>query len=415
MDLRVSADLRAAGLHPAKGSGRVGVDATLDLDFACGNFDVGASLRSLFSKNMREEFLGSIMGYIESELVRNALVLACEASPTICQAIQHYRVSANAMLGMNYDRCRAIQQAVDDSLDKQRAEAIKACVDEKRRANPKMPLDQAMEECQGSDKLQSLSGERTKEIDLIAELQKVLKLEGAELSSLTSLLGNRVKYTAQGGTGEIAKDAVEQEYRRTRERYEENWHTAVDAVAGGRKPSADTAAALVPPGSPAVNAGELAELALVRPSLRGVLISSIASQCALLELVRRVHEVERNLEAARKLPTAGEEMIKRLERERTDLRSEVARLVETHERQTAFNQSLLLATNAARQDLGARSAAALGPLATEERRVRFEEDTQKWGARPTPPTARTANENTGPGCTDCGPATWGFGSVGGRR
>lgn len=410
-DLRMPADLRYAGLHPAQGSGRIGVDATLDFDFACGNFDVGASLRSLFSKNMREEFLGSIMGYIESELVRNALVLACEASPTLCQALQHYRVNAQAMLGMNYDRCRTIQQAVDGSLERQRAEAIKACVDEKRRANPKVPLDQALYECQGADKVRSLSGDRTTELDLVEELRKALKLDEDGQGTLGNLLGDRVRHTAQGGKGEIAKSAVEEEYVRIRERYEQNWEAAVAAVSNGQTLPSDMAAGLVPPAAPPVTAGELAELALVRPPLRRVLVASVAAQSALLELVRRVHEVERNLEVARKLPSASAEFVKKLDREREDLRSELGRLVETHERQNAFNQTLLAATGVVRSDLGSRTVGALGSVAVEGRRSRIEEETQKWGSS----SARNDKESAGPGCGDCPPLTWSFGSVGGRR
>ena len=411
IDLQMSADLRSASFNQDRGTGRVGVGATLDFDFACGKFDVGASLRSLFSKNAREEYLGAIMGYIESELVRNALVLACEASPTICQALQHYRVTANAMLGMNYNRCQAIEQAVSDSLAKQRAEAIKACVDEKQRAG--VPMDQALDQCQNSDKVRSLTGERVKEIDLIDELKKALNLSQEETASLTSLLGNRVKYTGQGGSGEIARDAVEQEYRRARDRYVEAWQSTVDAAARGNQVQAQTLAALVPPGSPPISPTELAELALLRPALRSVVIASIASQCAILELMRRAHEVERNIEAARKLPTANEELIKKLERERADLRAEIVRLTETHARQNDLNRTLLEATAVARNNVAFNAAAAMTQPLLDERRIRVQEETQKWGGG-TVNTQPGRSNTRGPGCGDCGPTTWSFGNVSNR-
>ncbi|MBI2932493.1 MAG: hypothetical protein HYY16_12645 [Planctomycetes bacterium] len=414
LDLQVAADLRSASLVPDSGSGRVGVGATLDFDFACGKFDVKATLRSLFSRNMREEFLGSVMGWVESELTRNALVLACEVSPTICQALQHYRVTANAMLGMQYDRCQAIQQAVDSSLQKQQAEAINACVEEKRRAG--MSMDRALEECNSPDKVRSLTGERVLEVELVEELRKALGLSNREQADVDRLLGNRVKYSAQGGSGAIAKDAVEKEYIRIRERYDKAWRDAVAAVERGATLNDAQIADLTPPGSPQVTVAEMAELTLLSPSARGVLIASVASQCALLELVRRVHEVERNIEAARKIPTADEAMIRRLERERDDLRAEVRRLRETYERQNELNKSLLQMASVGRRNIATKTAAAVSQLGATEQKREFSQTTQRWGEGSVLAGNSTqGNAPPGSGCGNCDPTSWGFGSVGGRR
>src|SRR5438105_9079152 len=81
-------------------------------DFGCGSFDLKASFRSLFDKNLKEEFLGGALSAIQSELAGSALVLACYASPTVCDAIKHYRISANAMLGMELDGCRSLEHAL---------------------------------------------------------------------------------------------------------------------------------------------------------------------------------------------------------------------------------------------------------------------------------------------------------------
>lgn len=412
-DLALSADFPTTAPQGDRGSGRIGVSSMVDSDFACGRFDVAASLRSLFSKNAREEFLGSVMGAIESELLRNALVLACEASPTLCQALQHYRISANAMLAMNYDRCRAVEQALGDSLEKERAGAIKACVEEKRRAG--LPLDEALQACRAADRLRSLSGERVMEVDLIRELRGALNLTKDEETTLQNLMGDRIKYTARGGTGEIAKGAVEKEYRRVREKYEKSWLETLDKSSKGEKPTPESFAKLVPAGSPGVSPIEFAEISLLRPALRGVVIASLASQCALLELVRTVHEVERNIEAARKLPTAGEGLIRKLERERDDLRAEIARLTETHDRQNQLNRALLDGFSVARQSAASNATSALNQLVLDERRFKVEEDTQKWGSGRSRSTKDAPAGASGPGCGDCGSVSWGFGSAGGRK
>lgn len=90
---------------------------------------------------MREEFLGGALSSLQSELTGSALVLACYASPTVCDAIKHYRVTANTMLGMELDACRAVEWALDDVHRRTRARAIKECLDEK--ARQKVPIDAA--------------------------------------------------------------------------------------------------------------------------------------------------------------------------------------------------------------------------------------------------------------------------------
>src|SRR5437764_14213380 len=81
-------------------------------DFGCGSFDLKTSFRSLFNKNLKEEFLGGALSAVQSELAGSALVLACYASPTVCDAIKHYRISANSMLGMELDGCRSLEQSL---------------------------------------------------------------------------------------------------------------------------------------------------------------------------------------------------------------------------------------------------------------------------------------------------------------
>src|SRR6185295_20073364 len=117
-------------------------------DFGCGSFDLKASFRSLFTKNLKEEFLGGALSAVQSELAGSALVLACYASPTVCDAIKHYRVSANAMLGMELDGCRSLEQSLEGVQRQSKARAIKECLDEKARQGA--PLDQAQKACRSS-------------------------------------------------------------------------------------------------------------------------------------------------------------------------------------------------------------------------------------------------------------------------
>src|SRR4051794_41837688 len=94
-------------------------------DFGCGSFDLKASFRSLFTKNLKEEFLGGSLSAIQSELAGSALVLACYASPPVCDAIKHYRTSANAMLGVELGGCRSLGQSLEGGQREAQARGIK--------------------------------------------------------------------------------------------------------------------------------------------------------------------------------------------------------------------------------------------------------------------------------------------------
>ena len=137
-------------------------------DFGCGSFDLKASFRSLFNKNIKEEFLGGALSAVQSELAGSAMVLACYASPTVCEAIKHYRISANSMLGMELDGCRSLEQALEGVQRQSQARAIKECLDEKARKG--VPLDEAQKACRKSTDLRGLDGRPVKQIDLNRDL-----------------------------------------------------------------------------------------------------------------------------------------------------------------------------------------------------------------------------------------------------
>src|SRR5581483_1714561 len=199
LDLAVSGDL-GAGLLAPQGSANLGLNASLDADFACGKFDLNANLRSLFGKEAREEFMKGILNYALSELTGSGLTLLCEASPTACQVFQHYRINANEMLKVNYNWCQAIQQGVDSGLQKSQAAAIKSCLDEKR--NQGMTIDQALSACQNSNKMQGFGGLQVVNLNILSELSRALNLAPAD-QKRASLLLNDVTLSTSGASGQI--------------------------------------------------------------------------------------------------------------------------------------------------------------------------------------------------------------------
>jgi len=322
------------------------------VDFACGNFDPKASFRFLFDRNVREEYLGGLLSSLQAELAGSALVLACYASPTVCDAIKHYRVTANAMLGMELDACRAVEQAVDDPLRRTRARAIKECLDGKARQG--MPLDTAQRECLQASRVRGLDGKPVEEIDLLKEL-------GLPESLVPSL-----RIGPGGLRVESRGTEVAEAFEAKRKAVLEAWE------AGVRDPAKAPLEGLGP-----VTRAELEQVALMDAPRRQAAVQSVASAKALADLVREAHEVERALEAREFV--AAPEVREELERRRALLRGEVARLLERFEAERRLNAAVAEAQAAAAADVARKAAERLAPRRAAEAAEEAAAPFRPWG------------------------------------
>lgn len=375
LDLRLSADATRLVGAPDSGSSRLGVSGYIDYDFACGRFDVRTNLRHLLSKEAREDFLEDTVSALLGELAHNTLVLVCEASPTVCQALQHYRISANAMLGMQYDWCQAVESAVDDAARSTRAKAIKDCIEEKRARG--MSLDQAREACERPDKLRGLDGRFVTEIDVLEEIRRAFHLPAVEEDVLVELMGS-LRYSPSGGRGEIRATAALDRHRKLVEQYRRSWARVLERG----NPTAEELAALSPDPAGRVSALEVAEIAALSPGRREVVVRSIASSAALFQLSLEVGKAVKLLDAARKHPTADRGFAERLEREREDLERQLAEVARLHELQERHNRTLLDATALAQAERLKKGTRAILADVQREESGGILTRHPRWGAFP---------------------------------
>lgn len=331
---------------------RIEVEASPGIDFGCANFDPKASFRALFDRNVKEEFLGGLLSSLQSELAGSALVLACYASPTVCDAIKHYRITANAMLGMEFDACRALEGVLDDPLRRARARAIKECLDEK--AGRGVPLDAARRECREASRMRGLEGRPVVEIDLLKEL-------GLSESLVPSLRLGPAGIRVEARGTEVA-EAFEARRRKALEAWE----------AGVKDPARAPLEELGP-----VSRAELERVSLMDPPRREAAVRSAASAKALADLVREVHEVERALEA-REL-VAPSEVREELERRRRLLRAEIARLLERFEVERRLETALAEIQAAASSEVNRKVSERLAPARLEEALEEMRERFRPWG------------------------------------
>lgn len=327
---------------------------TLDAgpDFGCGSFDLKASVRSLFNRNVREEFLGGALSAVQSELAGSALVLACYASPTVCDAIKHYRVSANSMLGMELDGCRSLEQTLEGVQRQSRARAIKECLDAKARQGA--ALDEAQRACRGATELRGLDGKAVKHIDL----NRDLGIPDALVAPLRIGAGTLV--------AESRGTAVMEAYEAKRVERMRRW---TEALADPSKAAADR----LGPVSPA----EVARMAAMEPGRRATAVRSVAAAQAMADLVGEAQAAERALESAELLATP--EVRVELERRRAQLRNELARLAETFEAERRVNAAIGEAQAAAAADVAGKARERLAPRRSEEARQAVEGKLKSWG------------------------------------
>jgi len=386
LDLRVGASFPTATLEDRK-EARIGIEASLESDFACGKFDLKANLRSLLTREAREDFLDTLIGAVESELLYNGLVLACEASPTACQAFQHFRVNANALLGIGYDRCQAVESGIRDGLQGAQARSIKDCLAERQREGK--TLDQALEACNRTQGMRALGGGKVAVFDLGQELEKALGLPAGETRDLGTLL-SQLRVRPDGVSGEIRAEAVLAEYARLEKAYREAWTKATEAAAANPEapPDPETAGKLQPPDAPGPLPVNVRDIAGLPAPERGIYLRWLAGLAALQDLERRVQKIERYLMAAMQVPQADEGTVRRMERELASLRLQMRHVDESVRREEAHNQALLEVIRAAEARQRDRAATSIARAKSAEESRRLEEQSApKYGAprRPAPP------------------------------
>jgi hypothetical protein len=324
-----------------------GVEARAD--FACGSFDAKASFRSLFDRNVREEFLQGALSALQAELAGSALVLACYASPTVCDAIKHYRVSANGMLGMEFDACRTIEGAAGDLRQEAAARAVKDCLEAKARAG--VPLDRARQACASATELRGFDGKPTVEVDLI----KDLKLDGELVPGLR--LGPSRSRAESKGT------ALVEAYERRRKSSEEAWRSALAEPGGGAVDGLTRA--------------ELASMAAMDPGTREAALRSVAAAQAYAATVEAAQGAERALESAELL--AAPELRGELERRRRQLRHEVTRLAERFEAERRVSAALEAVRAAAEAETSEKAGARLAARRALDGKAAALDAAQPWG------------------------------------
>lgn len=338
--------------------------------FACGGFDLRSSFRSQFDRQVGEEFLASALDTIQGELVSNGLVLACQVSPTLCDAIKHYRLTAGALLSLQHEQCQSLEEVLSGTTQKIRARSILSCLQERQERG--VPLDRALEECQKSAGVRDLSGREVSEVDVIPELARFLRLDD-DLQGLLREIGQPVKLGASTLTFDVNLGGIGEAYHRVRDDLEAKWR---EAARGASSP--ELLKTLTPPGRAPLRAAELASLAAMPEERREAIILGMASAGAYLQLAHRLEELEKRIQAAETSPTS-EELAPILQKQREWLQAELRRLEESYRRQTLYNDALARVLGLLDAELDRQFESRFAPVRDEARERKARTETRAYG------------------------------------
>jgi hypothetical protein len=371
LDLRVGPAVdRSSGLAP----GRIGLDINFIPDLACGQFDLTASFQSVMGKNMREELLGDVVKVAQKQLVNSAMVLACQMSPTVCDAMKHYRVTAQEYMNMQLDQCRSIEQiGGGGGNQKLRAEALKQCLEQKQALG--LTLDEAMRLCQGATEVRGLRGQKTEHIDLVKEVAEALGLKGEPRELLSKYL-NGLTLGAQKLGGDVRVRATDERYEKHRADTVRALSDALAAAEKGPVPQ-KRLDAIAPAGTPPMTNDELQRMLALDPVDRAIVVSMLASASSLARVAREAGDVQAALATARSM-NASPAVLEALDKESRRLEDEVRRLRESFEMEQIVAQARLRADAAATSRLMERARQNTAAWRERDRQNAAAAATQEW-------------------------------------
>lgn len=394
MDLRMGGDLLPEMARRRYGTAELGVGGTLDVDFACGKFDINASLKSRFGKEARSEFVNGLVNYALSEITGSALTLLCEASPTACQVFQHTRINAGAMMKADYDWCAAVTQGVDTGLQSAQANAIKECLAEKQRQG--MPVDEAKRACQAASVMRGFGGVKVAEIRIVDELVRALKLNAHDQKLAKEYLSD-VGYSTRGATGTLRPSAVSEAFERRRQEKYGAWEQAFAEAAATGTLSPEVREKLGPKGARQMLVEDLRRVATLSRAQHGLFLWHMATEAAFFEVELEVANVERWLGTLRRDPQADRGTVEQVERQLADLHAEMAQLRQLRQAEEGWNRELLRMTETLHRSAAEKRATEVYRAEANQKGDQVLRELPRLGALSTRPNPSPAG---GAGCCE---------------
>ncbi len=272
----------------------VDLSAGLKKKGGCGSFDIGASIKALFNKEVLDQYVAGLTNAI---VTGAPLLLTCYASQTLCDLYKHFRNMANAGIALRSAQCHQIEQLAMDTGTALNNAARQRCVQERVAAGDEKT--EAVRHCASATDLKiDIPG-----LDKLADGYNLADSIASKFSDDPTM-----QKFIKGILGDIeikANFGIARKYPRHAEEsilseLTHKYHNAIKDVGepvakGGTPPSAETLKTVSTPGAP-ITPQMLVKLRFVDPVTRDNFYSQYATVAAMTAMLYRIEDLVDQLE-----------------------------------------------------------------------------------------------------------------------
>jgi len=259
----------------------------------CGTFDYVDSYKAVFNEHALEQYVDNI---VDGVVASAPLVLACYASPTLCDAFKHFKAMANGTLETAFGRCEAIQDAAMDWGKSLYAQEKRSCLDEKSKSG--MSINQALAACDALSSLTSFTGVRVEEMHLIDDAMDLLGEQDPAIRNLAKGVFGDLTVSGEGRlTDKRSDNGIRILFGKIRSKKARGWDDVIRKLKKKQAITGEDLKVLSVPNLP-ISRDVVRAVASLPPAKQQIAIQSLVQATAMAELQSKVNGLSTKIREA---------------------------------------------------------------------------------------------------------------------
>ena len=313
----------------------ISLGAGLESKAGCGGFDIIATIKSVFNKEVLDQYVSGLA----SSIVSNApMLLLCYTSQTLCDLYKHFRNMANAALALRNAQCQQIEKLAVDTGNSLRSSSQARCLNEHQASGE--DLDAAIAACRATVNNITVpsTGGTTASYNLTDEIIKTTGMSGESQSLIKAIMGDAV-VSVQTGTGSTSM--TPNVYEKLISAYTADYNSKLTTLLANFKatweiPSSEDIAAASTPAFP-LHPSTMRTLAFMDDNTRATVTAQLASLYGMTRMYYELEEVSSKMAIFEENPNIGtKEERERLQRDQKRLRDQLALIEKRVEMETKY-------------------------------------------------------------------------------
>ncbi len=295
---------------PEGGSSEKLVDLGISLENngGCGQFNLAASLKSLFNTSAWKNFFTSVA---KNAVASAPMLLASYASPTLVNAYMHMQNSLEKILSIRESQCQEVEKAAMNygMLQRAKEEGKYKCILQKQQSGEQ--LNEAIRECMNNKDsllhilpLSAKNSNSKNNLNLSEDIKKMFGMDSNDYKFFHTLVGD-VKVNGHSILDQENPNAAQKVYNQKLQETQEEVSRIVDSVKSGTVDEADIDKIYKESGiyiSPSL-ATTLANLKESNPNLEGVYENMLSNRITLFKLKGKILKIQKDLQMAEQKAT----------------------------------------------------------------------------------------------------------------